>query len=241
MVKFLPAGDKCIQVNLGDEISLEIHQKVRKYLKALEEGNVPGVTELVPTYCGINIYYNPLESSYDLIMTELTRLSGSFLEMEPPRPQVVEIPTCYEGKFGTDLAFVAEHNGLTPPEVIQLHSQPEYLIYMLGFSPGFCYLGGLPKKIATPRLAQPRAHIPAGSVGIAGSQTGIYPVESPGGWRIIGKTPIQLYNPYRENNQILLKAGDYIKFVPISEDEFNVILHEIKEDKYAVKKYLKRD
>lgn len=241
MVQFSPIGDKCILASLGNEISLDANKKVRKYLMALEQAKITGISEYVPTYCGINIYYDPVKISYHNLLFRLSELEDNYLEAELPDSYVIEIPTCYEECFGLDLQYVADYNGLALKEVIEIHSKSEYLIYMLGFTPGFCYLGGLSEKIATPRLTEPRNVISAGSVGIADNQTGIYPLDSPGGWRIIGKTPIQLYNPHRKECPILLKAGDYIKFVPISIDEYEFLLSAVSANKYQVKKYLKRD
>lgn len=135
---------------------------------------------------------------------------------------VVEIPTVYGGEFGPDLGFVASHNHLTEADVVSIHSGTDYLVYMMGFIPGFTYLGGMDPRIATPRLSSPRTHIPAGSVGIAGEQTGTYPSDSPGGWQIIGRTPLSMYDASREE-AALLKAGDYVRYVPIDESAFHCI------------------
>ncbi|MEW9125004.1 MAG: 5-oxoprolinase subunit PxpB, partial [Thermotaleaceae bacterium] len=151
-----------------------------------------------------------------------------------------EIPTCYHEDFGPDIHFVAQQNQLSIDEVISIHSNNEYLIYMLGFTPGYCYLGGMSEKIAAPRLSKPRTAVAAGSVGIAGTQTGIYPIESPGGWQLIGRTPLDLYNPAREENPILLEAGNYIRFLPITKEEYRDIQQNINQNCYQVKKYLKR-
>ena len=151
--------------------------------------------------------------------------------------KIYEIPVCYGGEYGPDLEFVAKNADISVEEVIKIHSSKDYLIYMLGFLPGFSYLGGLDEKIHTPRLANPRIKIPAGSVGIGGAQTGIYPLESPGGWQLIGKTPVKTYNPDRKV-PILFEAGDYIRFVPISQEEFEKIEKEVNEDKYECVVYI---
>ncbi|HHY76979.1 MAG TPA: 5-oxoprolinase subunit PxpB, partial [Clostridiales bacterium] len=153
-------------------------------------------------------------------------------DSEPAK--VVEIPTIYGGEYGPDIEFVAQHNNLTVDEVIEIHSSRNYLIYMLGFTPGFPYLGGMSEKIETPRLKTPRTKIPAGSVGIAGKQTGIYPIDSPGGWQLIGRTPVKLYDPLADP-PVLLNAGDYVRFVPIDEKEYKSILKQVEENKYKVK------
>ncbi|MHB8904561.1 MAG: 5-oxoprolinase subunit PxpB, partial [Melioribacteraceae bacterium] len=139
--------------------------------------------------------------------------------VKTPPPEVIEIPVCYDEEFAPDISIVAKHNSLTIEQVIQIHSQPEYLVYFLGFSPGFPYLGEMPKEIVTPRLLTPRLKVPAGSVAIGGDHTGIYPISSPGGWNIIGRTPLRLFSPENEN-PTLLKMSDRIKFVPITKKEF---------------------
>jgi len=142
------------------------------------------------------------------------------------KQEIVEIPVCYGGKFGPDLEIVAKHNQLTPDEVITIHSEGLYLIYMIGFAPGFPYLGGLSDKIATPRRESPRFKIPAGTVGIAGDQTGVYPIETPGGWQLIGRTPVKLFNP-KHSSPTLLKTGSYIRFIPIPPKEYEQLSMEV--------------
>ena len=153
---------------------------------------------------------------------------------------VMEIPVCYGGEYGPDLDFVAKYNRLTPEEVVRLHTSAEYLIYMLGFTPGFSYMGGMDERIATPRLESPRVLIHAGSVGIAGKQTGLYPLDSPGGWQLIGRTPVRLYDAHRDN-PILLDAGLHVKFVPIDEAEFKRIVQRIELGRYHCHTYVKED
>ena len=150
------------------------------------------------------------------------------------KKKVFEIPVCYGGEFGPDLATIAEHAGLSEQEVIDIHTSTDYLIYMLGFLPGFTYLGGLDERIHTPRLANPRIRIPAGSVGIGGSQTGIYPMDSPGGWQLMGLTPVKTYDPDREV-PILVEAGDYIRFVPVDRAEYDRIKTEVEQGTYRVR------
>jgi KipI family sensor histidine kinase inhibitor len=162
-------------------------------------------------------------------------------DVKLPPAEVIHIPTLYGGAYGVDLEDVANHNGLTPEQVINIHSGTDYLVYMLGFTPGFSYLGGMSEKIATPRLESPREEISAGSVGIAGKQTGIYPISSPGGWRLIGRTPVQLFNPDR-NPAVLLKAGQYVRFEAIDEKEYKAICEQIEKGAYSVRKSaLRRD
>lgn len=239
-VKYYPAGDKCIQVKLGDVISPELNKEVRKLYLGIKSMNIKGITEFVPTYSTLSIYYNPLMVTYDWLTAQLKDAQANLKDLVIPEPYITEIPTCYDKDFAFDLDFVAKHNGITTDEVIDIHSRGEYLIYMLGFTPGYCYLGGMSEKIAAPRLQNPRTLVPAGSVGIAGMQTGIYPIESPGGWQIIGRTPIELYNPLRNENPILLEAGNYIKFKPITRENYQIIKQEVAQGSYNVKKYLKR-
>lgn len=167
------------------------------------------------------------------LQTKLAELENNLDKVEIPQPRIIEIPTLYGGDYGPDLPYVAEHNGITTEDVIKIHCSVDYLIYMLGFTPGFPYLGGMSEKIAAPRLSVPRTKIPAGSVGIAGKQTGIYPIESPGGWQLIGRTPLKLYDPKRQP-PIVLQAGDYIRFVPISIDKYNEISELILQDSYKI-------
>lgn len=219
-ISFAPRGDNSIQITFGNEIKDEINQEIRKYLFALEKENVPGIIETIPSYCHLNVLYDGERYYYEEILDGLYKIKEDFSEIDIPEARVVEIPVVYGGEYGPDLEKVAKHNNLSPEEVIKIHSSEKYLIYMLGFTPGFPYLGGMNEKIATPRLREPREKIWAGSVGIAGNQTGIYPIESPGGWQIIGRTPLKLFDINRKP-EILLRAGDYISFYPISIEEFN--------------------
>jgi len=216
-MKFKPAGDSALVIIFGDRIDEKINKKVHAVASAIEKASPDWLVEVVPTYTSVYVYYDPLKLSYRNILDAIK----PFLSVEPKeeRPRIVEIPTAYGGEFGPDIEFVAKHNGLTVEEVIEIHSKPLYRVYMLGFTPGFAYLGGMNERIATPRLEKPRLKVPAGSVGIAGKQTGIYPIESPGGWRLIGRTPLRLFTP-EKNPPTLLQPGDYVRFVPISEEEF---------------------
>ena len=167
------------------------------------------------------------------MIEELKKLEGSIGEEASGIVKIFEIPTTYGGEYGPDIEFVAQHNNLTIEEVIDIHTSTNYLIYMLGFTPGFTYLGGLDKRIETPRLENPRTKIPAGSTGIAGKQTGIYPIESPGGWQLIGRTPVKLYDPFNDP-PVILSAGDYVRFVRIDEEEFLRIKNEVEKGTYEV-------
>ncbi len=233
-IKYMPAGDSSIVVEFGDSIKEEINSRIRNMLIGIENSNIEGIREVVPTYRSIAVLYDPSLILYDEIKNKLIEIEKNMLDSEEAPARVVELPTVYAGEYGPDLEFVAEHNGLTEEEVIKIHSEGKYLVYMLGFTPGFPYLGGMDEKIATPRLENPRTKIAAGAVGIAGSQTGVYPIESPGGWQLIGRTPLNLYAPL-EDPPVLLNSGDYIKFVPVSEEEFLKIQKEVKEGTYKVK------
>ena len=217
--RFLLAGDSALVVEFGDEISREVNRKVHALADALGKSSLPGLGEPVPTYRSLLVHYDPLRLSCDEVKAFVSEALQKCEERPPPEPRVVEIPVVYGGEFGPDIEFVAEHNGLLVEEVIRLHSGATYTVYMLGFAPGFAYLGGMPDAIATPRLETPRTLAPAGSVGIAGEQTGIYPIATPGGWRLIGRTPLKLFDPERDP-PTLLQAGDLVRFVPISEGEY---------------------
>lgn len=237
--RYLIAGDKALTVEYGNEISEDISSKVRSMMGALESNKIEGVLEIVPTYRSLMIHYNPLIIGYDNLINKLKLLEGKLNDISLPEPEVIEMPVLYRGEYGPDIENVAQHNGITVEEVIKIHSSKEYLIYMLGFTPGFPYLGGMDERIATPRLKVPRTKISQGSVGIAGSQTGIYPIDSPGGWQLIGGTPLRLYDPNREV-PILLKAGNYIKFVPISEDQYKAIEKDVNDGSYKYNTYIKK-
>jgi len=217
--RFLLAGDRGLLVEFGASIDPEINQKVRQIFLSLEKMPIDGVTEIIPTYRSILIFYNLFQSDPEKLKKEILYRENKLDKWEIPPPETTEIPVAYGNDLGPDLEFVAQHNNLTPEEVIRIHTTGTYLIYMLGFTPGFPFLGGLSEKIFTPRLENPRQLVPAGSVGIANNQTGIYSIDSPGGWRLIGKTPIKLYDP-TGSPPILLRAGNYLKFKKISRKEF---------------------
>ncbi len=222
-----PLGDNSIIIELGQDISREIQQKVKKVSSFFEENTFDWVIETVPGFTTVAVFYDPLKIKtdtlpYEKVCEELTPHLEKLEIDEDAEPRIVEIPVCYGGEFGPDLEEVAEHNGLSAEEVIDIHSNGEYIVHMIGFAPGFPYIGGMSEKIAAPRRSNPRLKIPAGSVGIAGKQTGVYPIETPGGWQLIGKTPRKLFLPEGETPS-LLQAGDQIKFVPISIEEFQKI------------------
>jgi inhibitor of KinA len=220
--RFLPVGDRAVAVEFGDAIDPALNRRVRELLLALQRAAIAGIVDLVPTYRSLLVCYDPLRLGFDTLCERVGAIESRLGDTPAPPARVVEIPTSYGGEFGPDLAFVAEHNGLDDDAVVSIHAGTDYLVYMMGFSPGFTYLGGMSEKIAAPRLKTPRTAIPAGSVGIAQQQTGIYPVESPGGWQLIGRTPVTLFDPDRDP-PVLVEAGDYIRFVPVSREEYAAI------------------
>jgi KipI family sensor histidine kinase inhibitor len=220
--RYLVAGDAALVVEFGDRIDPTVNRRVRELCVALDRAQPDGVRDLVPTYRSLLVNYDPRVTTFDALRARLADIEKGLSATLSPPPRVVEIPTSYGGDDGPDLPFVAGHAGLTADEVVAIHSGASYLVYMMGFSPGFTYLGGMSERIAAPRLKTPRTAIPAGSVGIAQQQTGIYPVESPGGWQLIGRTPVRLFDPSREP-PVVVEAGDYIRFVPVSRGEYQRI------------------
>lgn len=213
------AGDRSLLIKVGEEISRANHEKVHKIFLLLSSLKVQGIQSIHPAYNSILITFDPCIVHPHRINEIITSLLQQENSITIPESRIIKIPVCYEDEYALDISNVAKHNSLTIERVIQFHSQPEYLVYFLGFSPGFPYLGEMPKEISTPRLASPRLKVPEGSVAIGGDQTGIYPISSPGGWNIIGRTPLKLFSPDKEV-PTLLKMGDKVKFVPITKKEF---------------------
>ena len=233
-VRFLFSGDSALVIEFGNEISVDINKKIRKMMDDIKKENIDGIVELVPTYCSLLINYDVLKIDYNTLVEKLKTFLNNDLETaEGEEVTLIEIPTLYNDEVGPDLSYVAEHNKLSKEEVIKIHTGTDYLVYMLGFMPGFTYLGGMSEKIATPRLESPRLQIYPGSVGIAGKQTGMYPSMSPGGWRIIGRTPLKLYNP-DSDTPVYISSGDYVRYVSISEEEYNDILKKVENDEYKL-------
>ena len=233
-VRFLFSGDSALVIEFGNEISVDINKKIRKMMDDIKKENIDGIVELVPTYCSLLINYDVLKIDYNTLVEKLKTFLNNDLETaEGEEVTLVEIPTLYNDEVGPDLSYVAEHNKISKEEVIKIHTGTDYLVYMLGFMPGFTYLGGMSEKIATPRLESPRLQIYPGSVGIAGKQTGMYPSMSPGGWRIIGRTPLKLYNP-DSDTPVYISSGDYVRYVYISEEEYNEILKKVENNEYKL-------
>ncbi|MEH7234634.1 5-oxoprolinase subunit PxpB [Bacillus sp. JJ1562] len=227
--EILPVGDMALQIFYKESASDALQRQIQHTTKQIEKMKIQGVVELVPAFQSITIYYNPILTSYKNLMSKVSEIcKGISIIEKSSSKEVIVIPTCYDGE---DLENVARGHRLSTEEVISIHSSIDYLVYMIGFLPGFPYLKGLPKQLATPRLSSPRLKVPKGAVGIGGDQTGIYPLDSPGGWNLIGRTPVPIFEP-EEPNQFLLKAGDYLRFSPISVKEYKEVENLVKENQY---------
>lgn len=230
-LQFKYAGDQAILAEMGEGINPDTSERIRRLAQRVESSRIPGFGEVILGYRSLLVNYDPLIISCDEVMKWLKLWDQEPIVVQNSEERIVEIPTLYGGEWGPDLDDVAAYNGLTPEEVVEIHSGGRYLVYFLGFIPGYPFMGGMSEKIATPRLSTPRVAIPAGSVGIAGKQTGIYPLQSPGGWRLIGRTPLRLYDPNR-NPPFLLQAGDSVRFVPINKEAFSEIYEAVLEGRY---------
>jgi KipI family sensor histidine kinase inhibitor len=217
--RILAAGDQALLIEFGEEIKPAINRRVQAFAQRASQHKISGIGELVPSYCTVLIYYDPLVLSFSQAASWAREFLSSDSVGVQSTPTVKEVPVLYGGPYGPDIDFVAEHNGIGAEEVIRLHTSQNYLVYVVGFSPGFTAMGTVPEKIQAPRLPTPRTRVPAGSVGIGGMQTGIYPVESPGGWRLIGRTPLKLFD-LNWSPPSHFQAGDYARFYSISEEEF---------------------
>jgi len=217
--RFQFASDQSILVSLGEQISRATHERVVKLLRLMEAEPIAGVRNLHPAYCSLLVKFDPLKWRHEELREVLEAYVVRTHEMALPEPRLVEIPVCYGGEFGPDLHDVATLHQLTPDQVIELHAATTYLVYFLGFAPGFAYLGELPDGLVTPRLPTPRRRVPPGSVGIAGNQTGVYPFATPGGWRLLGRTPVAMFRPDRQGLS-LLRLGDHVRFQPVSAEQF---------------------
>lgn len=219
MARFEPASDQSLLIYFGDKITREAHECICRLLRLLEVEPIPGVRNLHPAYCSVLVKFDALKLQHDtlekILKHCLSRLEGIAL----PAPRRVQIPVCYGGEHGPDLSDVSALHKITPQQVIELHSSATYVVYFLGFVPGFAYLGELPEALVTPRLDTPRRKVPPGSVGIAGNQTGVYPFATPGGWRLLGRTPVSIFQPDRKELS-LLSIGDHVRFIPISSEKF---------------------
>lgn len=231
------AGDSALNIEFGQAIEPETSATIRLAAEVLGEESIEGVLELIPTFCSLMVSYDPLVIDFDDLVAKLQVRLRQIGPADMGIHKVTVIPTCYGGEYGPDIRTVAEHAGIGVDEVIAIHCEHDYLIDMLGFLPGFAYLGGLDPRIHTPRLATPRTAIPPGSVGIGGEQTGVYPLTSPGGWQIIGRTPVRPYDPAREK-PILYSAGEYLRFRPITVDEYHDIARAIEDGTYRYETFV---
>ncbi|MGM0752151.1 MAG: 5-oxoprolinase subunit PxpB [Bacillota bacterium] len=232
-----PLGDHAIVIQLGKSIQQETHEMVKAVTTFFENRTIDWLVELIPAFTTVTLYYDPIKIieshkpfqntlPYTIVCSEIEQMLSKLTTLEQSDARIVDIPVCYGGEFGPDLEEVANHNHMSTEEVIEKHTNGDYLVYMIGFAPGFPYIGGMSPEIATPRRESPRLKIPAGSVGIAGEQTGVYPIETPGGWQLIGRTPLKLFKPNDDDSPSLLKAGDRIRFTPISLEEYKALEEE---------------
>jgi KipI family sensor histidine kinase inhibitor len=217
--RYLSAGGSGLIAELGNAICPEVNTQVRALAVGIEAARIPGIIEVIPTYRSLGIEYDPLVTSFEDLARRVREVASRIDSTPLPPPTRLSVPTVYGGTYGPDLSSVAQHADLSESEVIRLHSQATYHVYMIGFTPGYPYLGGLPERLHTPRLSSPRLKVPKGSVGIGGSQAGIYPLESPGGWRIIGRTYLNFFDP-RKNIPTPIQPGDTVQFVPVTEEEY---------------------
>jgi inhibitor of KinA len=228
----LPLGDRAAVIEVADRVGEAVTARVRALFEVLQRARLPGVREVVPSFCSVTLHYDPralwelaavehrdAAIPFDLLRERVAHLLERFEGTAPVEGRSLEIPVCYGGDYGEDLGTLALAHELAPSRLVELHAAPVYFVGMLGFLPGFPYLCGLDERLVTPRRSTPRPRVPAGSVAIGGEHTGIYPLESPGGWHVIGRTPILLFDPAAEPPSLLL-AGDRVRFVPIAPPEF---------------------
>jgi TIGR00370 family protein len=222
-----PLGDSAVIINFGNVINETINRKVLTLFYKIKELSIPGIKDVVPAYCSLVIHYDVIfikrntsinKSAFEIIKEEIKKIIDLTPDASFQTVRTMKIPVCYSEKFALDINDISKEKKLPVDEIIRLHTK-KYRVYMIGFLPGFPYMGEVDEQIAMPRKAQPRTNVEAGSVGIAGMQTGIYPLDSPGGWQIIGKTPVQLFNKEKDD-PVLLQPGDEIEFYSITEDEF---------------------
>lgn len=230
----LRSGDSALVVEFGREIDEEINALVHALDREVRQRHIIGITETVPTFRSLTVFFDPSVLSGERLEKKLYKLCRSLSVTSAQEKKIIEVPVLYGGSYGEDLEDVAHYANLSPEEVIRLHTGTDYRIYMLGFLPGFVYLGGMDKRLFCPRLETPRTKIHAGAVGIGGEQTGIYPLPSPGGWRLIGTTPLRPYDETR-TPPVLFSAGECIRFVSVSEDEYKEIEEQIARGEYRLK------
>ncbi|HZP60156.1 MAG TPA: 5-oxoprolinase subunit PxpB [Opitutaceae bacterium] len=221
-MKITPLGDTALVVELAEKIGDEALARVQALVRTLEQDPPRGMVELVPSFTTVAVFYDPAKiENLDTLRNELVaRAPKKVRKEDKAAAREIVIPVCYGGDFGPDLGEVAAHTGLSEAEVIALHHGAHYRVHAVGFAPGFPYLAGLPEKLHTPRRATPRTSVPPGSLGIGGAQTGVYPLATPGGWQLIGRTPLRLFRPENDADPALLQPGDRVRFQPLSPEEF---------------------
>lgn len=227
-IRCLPAGDQAVILELGNTIDLDLNRRVLALARALSAA--PGVREVVPTYRSLLIEFDPDDADPESLLARAEAAVSDATDRVAAARRVI-LPVAYGGEFGPDLDHVAAVHGLTTDDVIRIHSAADYPVYMIGFSPGFPYLGGLDERIATPRLDRPRTRVPAGSVGIADRQTGVYPQATPGGWQLIGRTAVPLFDPAGAE-PFLLRAGDLLRFRPVTGEEHETVVAAVARGEY---------
>jgi inhibitor of KinA len=233
--QFTPMGDSAVRVRMGEQPSLELFRSIRAFCDGLRRAQLTAVVEFVPALTTVTVYYRPHLSDYARMCRHLAEIRQAPADSAPQVSETIVLPVCYGDEFGPDMEFVACHHGLMVEQVIARHSAQDYLVYMMGFAPGFPYLWGMPDSLATPRLDTPRLAVPAGSVGIGGTQTGVYSIQTPGGWRIIGHTPVRLFDVARDQ-PFLMATGDWVRFEPITHDEHARIRSEAAAGRYAARR-----
>ena len=229
--EIVPLGDRALLVNFQQKINSMVHQQVLDLLSEIENQNISGVTFLQPAYCSLTIGFNPAYLKYSELKRMISELCQRPVEHVQASRRLVTLPVCYEEPYALDLKEISTSTGLDKNELVDLHTKPLYQVFMIGFLPGFPYLGVLPEKLRLPRLTTPRLQVPERSVGIAGLQTGIYPVSSPGGWNILGMTPVPVFNVYSDK-PFLFKTGDQVKFKAIGNEEYQMTLEQIANDAF---------
>ena len=223
--RIVAMGDAAVAVQFEQRIDVRVNARAIRVAELVEAGRFPGIRDVVPTYCSVAVYFDPLRTTLERLISWLADVVARVEDTTPREGAVIQVPVCYTADLGPDLPSVASFAGLSVAEVVEAHAAPVYRVFMLGFVPGFAYMGTVDSRIAAPRHSTPRLKVPAGSVGIAGLQTGIYPTDTPGGWRLVGRTPLRPFDASRPA-PFLFKAGDRVQFVPIGRDEFDRLSRE---------------
>jgi inhibitor of KinA len=219
--RIVPAGDSALIVEFEERIDPAVNARAIAVADAIRGAAIPGIRDVVPTYRSVGVYFDPLSTNYDALVAGVERGAAQPV-VEPPDRVPVRIPVCYGSDLGPDIARVAEFGNMSERDVVSLHSSASYRVFMMGFVPGFAYMGTVDARIAVPRRSTPRVRVPRGSVGIAGGQTGVYPAETPAGWQLIGRTPLMLFDLSRAE-PFLLKAGDAVQFYPVDRGQFDLL------------------